>query len=77
MPPWELTAGAAADAIAAGNLTSEALVRACLDRIARREEIVQAWAWLDPDAAQSPKRAAGLPKRRAARSTASRSASRT
>ncbi|MDE0146752.1 MAG: amidase [Rhodospirillaceae bacterium] len=51
MQPWELTAAAAADAIAAGNLTSEALVRACLDRIAEREATVQAWAWLDPDAA--------------------------
>ncbi len=51
MLPRELTAAAAADAIAAGSLTSEALVRACLDRIAEREETVQAWAWLDPDAA--------------------------
>ncbi len=51
MPPWELTAAAAADAIAAGSLTSEALVRACLDRIAEREETVKAWAWLDPQAA--------------------------
>jgi Asp-tRNA(Asn)/Glu-tRNA(Gln) amidotransferase A subunit family amidase len=39
----------AAAQIAAGKLTSETLVRACLDRIKEREPTVQAWAYLDPD----------------------------
>jgi Asp-tRNA(Asn)/Glu-tRNA(Gln) amidotransferase A subunit family amidase len=46
-----LSAGEAARRIAAGEITSEALVRACLDRIAAREDEVGAWAYLDPDAA--------------------------
>ena len=45
---WRLTASQAARAIAAGELTSEALVRACLARIEVREPQVGAWAWLDP-----------------------------
>ena len=44
-------AAAAARAIAAGELTSEALVRACLERIGAREEAVRAWAHLEPEAA--------------------------
>lgn len=47
----------AAQAIAAGTLTSEALVRACLERIAEREPAVQAWACLDPDLALAAARA--------------------
>lgn len=47
--PCRLTAVEAAAHIAAGKLTSEALVRSCLDRIAAREPTVQAWAYLDPD----------------------------
>ena len=35
------------DRMAAGALSSEALVTACLARIAEREEVVQAWAYLD------------------------------
>lgn len=45
------SAGAAAAAIASGNLTSAALVAACLERIAAREEAVRAWAYLDPEKA--------------------------
>lgn len=45
---WRLTASQAARAIAAGELTSEALVRACLARIEVREPQVGAWVWLDP-----------------------------
>ncbi|MGG5809636.1 amidase [Falsiroseomonas sp. CW058] len=56
--PATLTAGAAADAIAAGRLTSEALVRACLARIAARDGAVRAWAFLDPDLALAAARAA-------------------
>lgn len=45
----QLSAAEAARRIAAGEITSEMLVTACLDRIAAREETVQAWAYLDRD----------------------------
>lgn len=44
---WRLGAADAARRIAAGILTSEALVRSCLERIAARERDVRAWAYLD------------------------------
>src|SRR5438128_136936 len=50
-PPNELTALEAVRAMEQGTLTSEALVRACLDRIAERNSVVQAFAALDADAA--------------------------
>ena len=53
----KLSATEAARRIAAGSLTSEALVAACLERIAAREPEVQAWAWLDPDLALRQARA--------------------
>jgi Asp-tRNA(Asn)/Glu-tRNA(Gln) amidotransferase A subunit family amidase len=37
--------------IGAGRITSEAVVRACLDRIAEREAAVGAWSHIDPDKA--------------------------
>ena len=46
-----LGAAEAARRIAAGELSSEALVAACLERIAAREDTVRAWAHLDADAA--------------------------
>ncbi len=46
-----LTVAAAADAIRRGDITSEALVSACLDRIAAREAEIGAWAHLDPEQA--------------------------
>ena len=49
--PNRLSARDAAAEIAAGRLTSEALVRDCLERIAAREPTVRAWAHLDPDQA--------------------------
>ena len=54
----ELTLSAAARGIAAGELSSEALVTACLDQVARRDPEVQAWAYLDPEQALSQARAA-------------------
>ena len=50
-PAYELSAAEAARRIARGQLTSEALVAACLDRIAAREPAVLAWAFLDPELA--------------------------
>src|SRR5689334_6707655 len=52
-----LSATEAADAIAAKRITSEALVRACLDRIAAREPAVEAWAAIDPERALEEARA--------------------
>ncbi len=54
----DLTATAAAAAIRAGELTSEQLVSACLDRIAARDDVVHAWAHLDPEAALAAARRA-------------------
>jgi amidase len=50
-PLNELTATEVVAAIGGGRTTCEAVVRACLDRIAAREGEVRAWAALDPDAA--------------------------
>jgi Asp-tRNA(Asn)/Glu-tRNA(Gln) amidotransferase A subunit family amidase len=44
----ELSATEAAAQIADGNISSEALVRACLERIEAREPDVAAWIYLDP-----------------------------
>ena len=49
--PLSLSVRAAAQEIAAGRLTAEALASACLDRIAAREGVVGAWNYLDRDAA--------------------------
>lgn len=49
--PHTLSAAAAAEHIRDGRLSSEALVKSCLDRIAERDPDVKAWAWLDADAA--------------------------
>ena len=46
-----LSATEAAKQIAAGSITSEQLVRDCLERIAAREPVVGAWTHLDADAA--------------------------
>jgi Asp-tRNA(Asn)/Glu-tRNA(Gln) amidotransferase A subunit family amidase len=49
--PLSLSAREAARRIAGGQLTAEALVSACLERIAEREVVVGAWQYLDPEAA--------------------------
>jgi Asp-tRNA(Asn)/Glu-tRNA(Gln) amidotransferase A subunit family amidase len=56
-PLEELGATAAIRLLRDGSLTSEALVRACLDRIARDEPRLHAWAHLDPDGAIAGARA--------------------
>jgi amidase len=61
-----LTASRAAREIVAGAITSEALVRACLDRIAEREPVVGAWAFIDPERALAEARAKDQGPRRGA-----------
>ena len=58
-----MTATEAAEAIRAGRITSEALVGACLDRIAALEERVGAWAFLDPGHALKQAREADRARR--------------
>jgi Asp-tRNA(Asn)/Glu-tRNA(Gln) amidotransferase A subunit family amidase len=50
--PASLTATAAARLIRAGTLRPEALIEACLARIAAREPVVRAFTHLDPEAAR-------------------------
>ena len=49
MEPFELTAAAAAAAVRDGELSSEALVRSCLERVSALEQTVGAWTHLDAD----------------------------
>ena len=49
--PWQLTAKEALARLARGDLSAEELLRALLGRIAAEEPRVQAWAFLDPEAA--------------------------
>ena len=55
--PFRLSASEAARRIAAGRLTARALVESCLERIARREGEVGAWAHIDADQALAEARA--------------------
>ncbi len=52
MDPAALTATDAASRIQAGTLRPEALMEACLDRIAVREPVLRAFAWFDAAAAR-------------------------
>jgi Asp-tRNA(Asn)/Glu-tRNA(Gln) amidotransferase A subunit family amidase len=47
----ELDASEALAAIASGRLTAEALSRACLERVAARDSVVRAFAFVDPERA--------------------------
>ena len=57
-----LSATEAVAAIEAGTLTSEKLVRDCLDRIAERDPVVKAWVHLNPDLALAQAKAADAAK---------------
>ena len=57
--PADLTATAAARAIAAQSLTPAALLEACLARIAEREPVLRAMAFLDPARVRAAQPAAG------------------
>ncbi len=59
-----LTASAAAVAMEEGELTSRALVEACLDRWRVRDAEVRAWTFLDPDLALAQADAADAAERR-------------
>ncbi|MBF0334173.1 MAG: amidase [Alphaproteobacteria bacterium] len=61
--PASLTATAAARAIAGGQLGSEELVRACLDRVAALDGDLRAWAWIEPEQAIAQARDADLARR--------------
>lgn len=57
MNPAHLGAAEVAALIGRGEISSEALVRACVARIEQREHEVKAWSWLDVDAALAQARA--------------------
>ena len=47
MEPCFLHAAAAATKIHEGTLTSEALVRSCIERIEERDPLIKAWLYID------------------------------
>ena len=53
----KLTASEAAAGLARGEFTAAELMRACLHRVAEREEDVRAWAHIDPDQAMAEAKA--------------------
>src|ERR1044071_5046055 len=55
--PHRLTAAAGARLLDGGQLTAEAVVQSCLDRIRERDPVVRAWAYLDTDRALAAARA--------------------
>lgn len=59
----QMSAAEAAEAIRAGRIASEELVRACLDRVKDLEETVGAWAYLDPEYALNQARARDLERK--------------
>ncbi len=63
-PLEALTASAIAGGVAAGEFTCEAVVRACLERVAAREPVVRAFVDFDPDHALRQARALDRAKAR-------------
>ncbi len=59
----EISALHLAAEIRSGALTSEQVVRACLDRIAEQEELIRAWTYLNPDDALEQARSADRARR--------------
>src|SRR5436309_9032427 len=55
--PHRLAAATLARLIDGGELTAEAVVRSCLERIRERDPVVRAWAHLDPEQALAAARA--------------------
>ena len=53
----DLTLTSAAAVIASGDISSERLVRDCLDRIEARDPVIHAWAFVDPELALAQARA--------------------
>src|SRR5437764_15000729 len=62
--PNRLSAAALARSIENGELTAEAVMRSCLDRIAAREPVVRAWAHLDREQALAAARASDNSRKR-------------
>jgi Asp-tRNA(Asn)/Glu-tRNA(Gln) amidotransferase A subunit family amidase len=62
--PYRLSAATLVRLIYNGELTAEAVVQSCLDRIRAREPVVRAWAHLDPDAVLAAARACDKSGRR-------------
>jgi len=62
--PNRLSAVALARQIENGELTAEAVMRSCLDRIAAREPVVRAWAHLDREQALAAARASDNSRKR-------------
>lgn len=60
---YRLSASEAVERICAGEISSEELVRSCLERIQTLESTVQAWAHLDPDYALQRAREADLARK--------------
>ena len=59
--PWERSATEAVRQITTGELTAEALMRSCLDRVEERDDAVRAWQHLDQAAALDAARAVDGP----------------
>ena len=55
--PHRLSAATLARLIDGGELTAEAVVQSCLERIRERDPVVRAWAYLDPEQALDAARA--------------------
>src|SRR5438128_10556332 len=62
--PHRLSAVELAGRIESGELTAEAVVQSCLERIREREPVVRAWAHLDPEQALAAARVSDRSGRR-------------